>query len=234
MSVLGTNTGAAAGADGTAAAGAADAAAAAATTAAAAAGTPAADATNPGTAAAANAETPAGTGAAVGEPGKETKTGEQPGDGQAAQGAPDKYELVIPDGGLLEQSDLDAFAAAAKAKGLTNEQAQAALTEHAQALEAQATRFLETTQAHPEVGGANLEAAQANAQRVLEKFLPAATPEGAELRKAMDKSGYGNYAPFVVLLSRIGRAMSEDQPMSGTRTGGARRSHAEVLFGDAK
>jgi hypothetical protein len=146
---------------------------------------------------------------------------------------PDKYELVLPDGGPLDQADVDAVAAMAKDRKWTNEQAQLALTEMHSHTVATAARFLETTQAHPEIGGAHLEQAQVQVTRALDRFLPATTPEGAELRMALKKSGYGNYAPLVLLLSRAGKAMGEDRlPATSTSTTpGEARSAADVLYG---
>ena len=154
---------------------------------------------------------------------------------KAAAAAPAKYELTLPEGGRLDQSDLDEFVAMAKDKGLTSEQAQAVLTEHAQALAAQADRFLTETKSHPEIGGAHLEAAQKLANAALERFLPATAPEGQAFRSFLTKTGYGNSPAVVLLLSRIGKAMAEDQPIAaGAGARSQRRSHAEVLFGDAK
>jgi hypothetical protein len=147
---------------------------------------------------------------------------------------PETYALALPSESPLDQSDIDTVAAMAKARGWTNEQAQAALTEmHSHASETQ-TRLLSTLQAHPEVGGAQLQAAQAHAVRAMDRFLPASEAEGAELRSMLNKSGYGNYAPMVLLLSRIGKAMGEDRPIgTPTSTPTTPRSAAEVLYGGA-
>lgn len=198
----------------------APAAAAAAATPAATAATPAAATPAPGAPAAAAAEAPAAT--ATPAPAAATPPV-----------VPDKYELALPAGSPLDQSDVDAVAAMAKAKGWTQEQASAALAEVHQHTVDTTARFLSTTQAHPEVGGAHLEAAQLAATRVLDRFLPATTSEGAELRTALNKSGYGNYAPLLVLLSRVGKAMGEDRPIDSSRstTPGQAKSHAEVLYG---
>lgn len=146
---------------------------------------------------------------------------------------PDKYELALPQGSPLDQSDIDALATLAKAKGWSQEQAQAALAEQHQYAIDTAARHLSTLQAHPEVGGAHLEAAQAAATRFLDRFLPANTSEGAELRAALNKSGYGNYTPLVVLFARAGKAMGEDRPISTAThtTPSDQRSAAEVLYG---
>lgn len=141
--------------------------------------------------------------------------------------------LALPAESPLDQADITSLAAIAKAKGWSQEQASAALTEMHQHAVDTAARFLSTLTAHPEVGGAHLEASQLAATQVLDRFLPANTTEGAELRAALNKSGYGNYAPLVVLLARVGKAMGEDRPI-GTRTSTApstNRSAADVLYG---
>ncbi len=203
---------------------------------AAAAGTPAAGAagSTPDAAAAAAAALAAGTQGAAPAAGDGTgKTGDA---AAAAPKPPDKYELALPDGGPLDAADLDAFTAVAKEKGWTNEQAQAALTEHAEALVAQAHRFLTETQAHTEIGGDKLAVAQQHARAVLDKFLPADSPEGQVLRSGLDKTGYGNWTPLVLLLARIGKAMAEDSPIAdGARASGAKapRDAAAVLYGSS-
>ena len=146
---------------------------------------------------------------------------------------PASYTLTVPTGGPLDQADVEAIRAMATAKQWTNEEAQAALTEMSDELTAQSTRFRTQLDADPEIGGTQLEQAQVHATRALDRFLPSTTEEGAAFRMAMAKSGYGNYAPFVKLLARIGKAMSEDAPVIGGPPGGARRSAADVLFGDA-
>ena len=143
------------------------------------------------------------------------------------------YALTLPDGSTLDATDIDAITAIAKEQKWTNEAAQAALTQMSTDLAAQSARFRTELEADTEIGGANLERAQLDATRALDRFLPATTEEGKQLRVAMNKSGYGNYRPLVKLLARIGKAMGEDQPGAGGggAGGGARRSHADVLFG---
>lgn len=153
--------------------------------------------------------------------------------GGTPQGAPDKYALTVPEGGHLDEADVAAFESIARAKGLSNEAAQAVLTEQAAHLKAQSAAFLTKLHAHPEIGGSNLEAAQLHANTFLDRVLPSATPEGAELRSLFAKTGYGNHPAVVLLLARAGKAMAEDTPITdraGAR-GAARKSTADVLFG---
>jgi hypothetical protein len=149
---------------------------------------------------------------------------------------PERYELRLPEQSLLDQSDIDVVANLAKTKGWTNEQAQAALTEMHTTLSEQATRFRAELDADPEVGGAHLEQAQMFALRALDRFFPASEEDGKAFRHVMNKSGWGNNRLLVKFLSRIGKAMSEDQPGSGA-TGRvftqSTRSQADRLFGDA-
>jgi hypothetical protein len=164
--------------------------------------------------------------------------GPQSGQPQTAdEGPPERYELRLPDRTPLDQSDLESVAAIARAKGWTNEQAQAALEEMGTSLAEQTTRFRHELDADPEVGGAHLEQAQVWAKRALDRFLPEGSPQGQRFRMAMNKSGYGNFLPLVTLLARIGKAMSEDQPGAGSMArvfSNPQRSQAERLFGDAQ
>lgn len=148
-------------------------------------------------------------------------------------GAPEKYAIAIPDGSPLAAEDVAQFETFARAHNLTNEQAQAAFKEHSDAVAANNTRMLTDLQGDPEIGGANLPAVQARTNAVLDKFLPATTPEGAELRAVLSKQGLGNYRPMVKLLNNIAKAMGEDPPLTDRSTGGGgQRSAADILFGN--
>jgi hypothetical protein len=139
---------------------------------------------------------------------------------QTPPGPPEKYELAIPatPGNSIDQADVDAVIAKAKAKGWTNEQAQAELNEVAQEMTALRTAIESELDAHAEVGGVHKQAAQEYARKALDKFLPANSPERVAFDALLNKTGYGSYAP-VVLLSRAGKSMSEDRPLGGGHTG---------------
>ncbi|HXD72175.1 MAG TPA: hypothetical protein VN628_00490 [Vicinamibacterales bacterium] len=230
-----TNTGAAA--TGTSNAGGTPTPAAAAATAAAAAGNQAAgDAAAGGAAAAAAAGTGDGAAAAAAASGaaaagnegtkKETPAGETP-------KAPDKYALTLPEGGRVDASDVAKLEAIARANNWTNDQAQAALTEHDSALKAQSDQFLTDLRTHAEIGGEHLAVSQQRANAVLDTFLPAESPEGKALRADLNKSGYANYAPLVLLLARIGKSMSEDTSLKAqvVKASAGKRDAATVLYG---
>lgn len=149
--------------------------------------------------------------------------------------APERYDLRLPEQSPLDQTDVEAITTMAKAKGLTNEQAQAALTEMHSTLSAQHTTFRTELAADTEVGGAQLEATQLQAKRFMDRFLPEHEPDGRRLREAINKSGYGNWVPLIKMLARAGKAMGEDHGTGAAQQGQqpARRSQADRLFGDA-
>lgn len=142
------------------------------------------------------------------KPDAAVKPGEANADAQKPEGAPDAYQLTAPDG--MDAEELKTFETFARERKLTNEQAQAALNTLPDALASQVSRFRADAEKHPEIGGEKFEKATADAVKALDHFLPATEPEGAALRRGLNVSGYGNYAPLVLLLSRIGKAMGED------------------------
>lgn len=151
--------------------------------------------------------------------------------------APDAYTAFTkPAGELVDDADLVAWSAVAKQRGWTQAQAQAQLEAHAESLATQAETYLTATKAHTEVGGAHLEMAQLHARQALDKFLPDTTPEGQALRAGLNKTGFGNWTPLVLLLSRIGKAMAEDGGAGkggGGGGGGSAKTIAQTLYGDS-
>lgn len=156
----------------------------------------------------------------------------------ANAGAPAKYELKLPEGGHVDAADMAVLEAHARKENWTNLEAQAALEEHETARAALSSKFLAETTAHAEVGGDKLPITQARVEKVLDRFLPKGTPEGDRFRSEITKIGYGNWLPWVILVSRVGEAMGDDKLAAGRSGagggGGDRKSNADVLFGDAK
>lgn len=147
--------------------------------------------------------------------------------------APAKYTLTVPDGGHVDDSDLSRAEAYARARDMTNEEAQAFVVQMADARKADTTRFLEETTADPDYGGDKLPETQRLARAALEKLRPVGTPRGDAIRKVLDREGYGNNIHFISLLADIGKLMAEDSP-SGRVGGTASKDPASVLYGDKK
>lgn len=131
----------------------------------------------------------------------------------------------------MTDAELQAFGEVARTQNLTNDQAQVALTALPAQLAASASRYLAAAEKHPEVGGAHFEQTKALAAKVLDRFLPAGTPDGDAFRRGMDASGMGNWAPALVLLARIGKAMSEDAGLAAGAAPTRPRSAIETLYG---
>lgn len=154
----------------------------------------------------------------------------------AAPVIPEKYDLKLPDGAHLDASAIEAVSAQAKALKLTNEQAQALLTEQDKAVAQyaakqqaewaeQGQKWVAEIKADPEIGGATFDASISKAKQAVEKF---GTPA---FREALESTGLGNHPEVVRVFARIGRAMSEDKLVTGAGSSGAQRDPASVLYG---
>lgn len=129
--------------------------------------------------------------------------------------APEKYELKTEDGSLLQSADLERIEAYAKARGLTQEQAQAVVDNEGIALKTFADgqkaqhaeridKWIADTKADKELGGDNFVKNVEMAHRALNHF-------GSDTLKAeLDKSGFGNHPEIVRVFAKIGQAMSDD------------------------
>lgn len=165
-------------------------------------------------------------------------SGEQPapkgkdGEAQPEPKAPEKYELKLPEGGRLAEDDLKSIEQIARAEGWTNEQAQARIDAHAEALEAQSAAFLAATEADPEYGGEKLAETQRLARAVLERVRPVGTPRGDALRNLLNRSGYGNNLEVIALLADLGKMMSEDGHVQAPSGGSKEKTAEQVLYGD--
>ncbi len=131
-------------------------------------------------------------------------------------GAPDRYELTVPEANGFKTefvaSDLELFEGKVRKAGLTNEDAQAVLNTLPAEYADTKARFRGELEAHPSLGGAQLEAVEQRTKRALDHFLPAGTPDGDRLRRVMTLTGYGNFAPWVAFVNAVGLAIAEDRP----------------------
>ncbi len=159
-------------------------------------------------------------------------------DDKPPEGPPEKYELTVPEdlsGNGFSAADLEAFQLGAREQGATNDEAQTILEALPHQYEQQRARFLELTEAHPEIGGDKLKGVQQNARAVLDKFLPADTPEGQALRDGLTLTGYGNWPPLIMLLNRVHAVIAEDHPLLGgevTAGAGVEKSAEDILYKD--
>jgi len=158
---------------------------------------------------------------------------------KAAAKAPEKYELKMPDGSLLDAGAIERTATYAKERGLSNEDAQAVLERdhatimsYADAQKAMVSEklaaWVEDVKADKELGGDNFGKSVELAKRVVERFGTDA------FKKALNESGLGNHPELVRVFVRIGRSMAEDTLVVPRSTSGTKRSLEEVFYGGTK
>lgn len=183
--------------------------------------------------------TPAQNPPKAGEEGKppapESKPGNPPPGGEQK---PVTYELKVPNGTLLEKSDVEKIAAYARERGLSQEDAQKVLERDNEILMSYAARqkaqteearnsWAEATKSDRELGGEKLQQTVEVARRVIDRF------GSEEFKKQLNDTGLGNHPELIRILYRVGKVMSSDQ----TILGGApakpveSKSAAEVIYG---
>jgi hypothetical protein len=151
----------------------------------------------------------------------------------AAEGAPEKYTLAIPEGAeaWFDDTDLKQIEKLARKGGLTNEEAQDFVDDTADSLAEQSAAFRAITAADPDYGGDHLTETTRLARLALDAVRPAGTPHGDALRRILAKTGFGNNLEVVSFLADLGKLMAEDRPGgSGGGGGGGKRDPAAVLY----
>lgn len=155
---------------------------------------------------------------------------------QTQKVVPEKYDLKMPEGSALPESVLNHITEQAKAKGMSNEEAQAEVNRENEAVSRytgelmkkvteQKTAWVQEVHKDPEIGGNNYQAAITNAQRALNAH---GTPE---LVQELNRTGYGNNKEIIRLLARVGSKMADDKAvMPGASGGAAKKSALEVLY----
>lgn len=162
------------------------------------------------------------------EPAVEPKADEKP--AEAKPVAPEKYELKISEGSVVDAGFVERIAAHAKAQGLSQEQAQALLDQQSEQVGAfikqQSESWMAQSLADKEIGGEALNKNVEMAKRVIDRF-------GSESLKAeLNKTGYGNHVEVLRLLVKIGSSMSEDQlVVPGSQPVSAPKSREELYYG---
>jgi len=169
----------------------------------------------------ANAADPNNSNGDAGANGDQNQTDNKDG---KAPGAPEKYDLKVPDGMTLDEAALAEFDPVARELNLSNEQAQKLadiyskrMTELAQKQQESwkdtTAKWVDDVKADKEIGGQNLDTSVRHAQAALAKF---GTPE---LKAQMDATGMGNHPELVRVFARIGKAMAEDTFVQSSRDG---------------
>lgn len=148
---------------------------------------------------------------------------------------PEKYDLKLPDGALLDSVALEEISAYAKEKGYSQEQAQELLTRENEAVldyverseelhKAQVMKWKQDVMADKEIGGENFNINIEYAHRVLQKYAP------KEFVETLEKTGFGNHPLLVKTFVAIGKAMQPDKIVkanSVTQT----KNYEDIFYG---
>lgn len=152
--------------------------------------------------------------------------------------APDKYDLKLSDGSLLEAAHVEKIAAYARERGFSQDVAQQLLAREESAVkgyhESQLAAFKEQTKAwvedvkaDKELGGDNYSKSVESAYRVVEKF---GTPA---FKEALASTGLGNHPELVRVFAKIEKAIGNDAFIRANSQGGSKRkTDGEVFYGE--
>lgn len=123
------------------------------------------------------------------------------------------YEIKAPEGQSYDASVLSVYTDTAKELGITQDAAQKLIDKLGPAVAARQqeqiatlhTQWVEETKADAEIGGAKLQETLGYAQKAISAF-------GTDgLRSLLEQSGLGSHREIIALLSKAGRAISEDK-----------------------
>jgi hypothetical protein len=172
-----------------------------------------------------------------GDAGDGAKPDDKQGDkGETKTGAPESYDFMVPEG--VEQLDsqlVETFTPLAKELGLSNDQAQKLVDiapqiqqrmaqQQAEAWGKQLEAWVGEVKADKVIGGDNLPATMASAQKVMQQF---GTPE---LKAALEQTGMGNHPELVRLFAKVGKAMGEDSLVAGGKSSGGSGSIVDAFY----
>ena len=145
-----------------------------------------------------------------------------------------KYELKLPEGSVLSENAIEKTVAYAKARGLSNADAQAHLEFSDEAvkgyvegqktaLKAEGDAWLEELKRDKEFGGSDLAKNDELAVRYLEKTAP-------DLKQALDNTGLGKYPPFFKLVVRMAKQAAEDKLILPSGQGVGKKSMEDLFY----
>lgn len=155
---------------------------------------------------------------------------------------PEAYELVAPEGIILDPALIEAATPIFKDMGLSNDQANKLMPIAAQMaqrigdnlnqqiLDSVATEranWLNTAKNDTEIGGQNWDASLVTAAKGLDTL---GFVKGSPLRNLLDESGLGNHPEMIRAFVKVGKAIGEDGFERGAGSAAIIRDKAEILY----
>ena len=169
-------------------------------------------------------------------------------------GAPETYELTLPEGVELDKAVLDLVSPVAKELNLSNAgltklagvYTEAVLPRVEEAIHAQINDQVKETQAawaseakalveadkalpadQQVFGGEDLNTVRATAAKALDRFA------GPEFRAFLDETGIGNRKEMLLMAYRVGKAISEETTFPASQTASAPKTREERYYGSS-
>lgn len=151
------------------------------------------------------------------------------------EGAPEAYDLKLPDGSDAALPVIEEFKPLAKELGLTNEKAQKLVDFYTQTVaEAKQAEWkgirdgwTEAAKQDKEYGGTKFVESMQMAKKAMDQF---GTPE---LKSMLDSYGMGDHPEVIRLMVKVGQHMAEDKVVSGAASVGE-RDPAKIMFPSMK
>lgn len=166
-------------------------------------------------------------------------------EGSEGKGAPEAYDLKLPENSLLSAERVESLKSFAKEKGLSNEQAQAILEREHQAVadfvkdnsrggaawDKQMDGWEAEALAAKDIGNGNKDTLKANAElahRGFKAFAP-------DLMSVLEDTGYGSHPGVIRLGVILGRMAADGKmPSPGSQGGAGEKSTAELFYGKSE
>lgn len=149
---------------------------------------------------------------------------------------PEKYDLKLDDGAVLDSAYLEQFSQFAKEKKFTQEQAQEFLSrenallsgfvqKQQQEFEAMQKAWVDEVKKDSEIGGEKFNESVELAHRALKQF-------GSEkFLNELESTGYGNHPELVRVFAKIGQLLKDDKMVSPNSNNGGTKSLEEIFYG---
>lgn len=141
---------------------------------------------------------------------------------------PEKYDLKLSEGSILDKGVLEKIAETAKQQGLSQEEAQALVGKQeayaSEFISERSTAWKKASEADKEIGGESFAQNAELAKRGFERF---ATPE---LKAEMEKTGFGNHPEVIRLFMRVGKAMADDKFVHANTQNTQAKSASELFY----
>jgi hypothetical protein len=167
------------------------------------------------------------------------KEGDPPKDPPKEPVVPEKYDLKLPDGSVLQVTDIETTASLAKEFKLSQEDAQKLLNQRSNEraeflkgqqdfLKSEVVAWGKALTADKEIAGEKGTEYKPNVALAKQAINRFASPD---LIQILNETGYGNHPELVRMMVRIGKAMREDKFHPGDgKTGGTENDIANKFY----